>query len=827
MADGSSIAKRVTHCALVEMDIAGHHEQSLMFVADLQYDVVLGLDWFNRHEPYIHWKTGRVAFVSEHRTAYGFKGDIISTQSINHAYQKPLDFHPRHPTPPKVAPLLCPKAEPFQPVVTLMPASVGIERITGGTPTEVRPLSARAIELMAHRPDAEVFACWIQPDPQNPPLTASATTVEDYEKFMAGNSTTKADILAKLPTMHHDQLEAFSRKEADTLSQHQPDVDHEIHLKDGASLPFRKPYRLSGPEEDALKKWVDDMVAKGMIRKSTSEAAAPVIVVRKPGGGLRVCIDYRALNALTVKNRYPIPLVQDTLARLGGKKYFTKLDIIAAFNRIRIAAGHEHKTAFTTRYGQFECLAMPFGLCNVLSTFQSAINHALREYLDDFCSAYLDDVLVFSDTLEEHEQHVRKVIDRLHKAGLPIDIDKSEFHVHETKYLGLIIGREGIRMDPEKVAAVLAWETPTTVKDVQSFLGFANFYRRFVEKFSKVAVPLTALTRMEPLDPNRDPDKKLPPSSTRYLPFEWNDACQRAFDDLKDRFTKALVLAYFTPGLETILETDALDFVTAAVLSQRGKDRTLRPVAYLSKKMSPAKCNYDIYDKELMAIVKAFEEWRPELAADDGELVKVMSDHKNLEHFMSTKVLNRRQARWAEFLSQFNFTISFVSGKSNSKADALTRLPQDLPASPDDPRLQHQHQTILQPKHLAGHTINTSFLLVSSVQAVPLAQEVHELYHSERGKEARAAITDLARGTPNSAFISSLKRQLEDIRTENGMIYVRNAYGSWSVYVPGSDDNDPHTGSLRTRIIQSFHNTPAAGHPGQAKTFELVSRQFY
>ncbi|SMR42505.1 unnamed protein product [Zymoseptoria tritici ST99CH_1E4] len=201
---------------------------------------------------------------------------------------------------------------------------------------------------MSHRPDTEIFACWLLP-PGNQP-SACATTVEDYEKFMAGSKSTTADAVKKLLQCLRDLAYAFSREEADTLSPHKDGVDHHIELKPGALLPFRRPYRLSGQEEDALKKWVDDMLAKNMIRPATSEAAAPVIVVRKPGGGLRVCIDYRALNAVTVKNRYPIPLVQDTLTRLSLKKYFTKLDIIAAFNRIRIAKGDEHKTAFTTRY---------------------------------------------------------------------------------------------------------------------------------------------------------------------------------------------------------------------------------------------------------------------------------------------------------------------------------------------------------------------------------------------------------------------------------------------------------------------------------------------
>ena len=183
-----------------------------------------------------------------------------------------------------------------------------------------------------------------------------------------------------------------------------------------------------------------------------------MIVVKKPSGGLQVCVDYRPVNDMTIKSKYPIPLIRETLSRLSGKRIFTKLDIIAAFNRIRVAEGHEWKTAFNTRYGQFKCLVMPFGLCNAPATFQSYINDTLREFLDDFVSAYIDDALIFSDTEEEHPTQVRAVITKLRDAGLQIDIDKSKFHVKETKYLGLIVSTDGLRMDPAKVSAIEEWQ---------------------------------------------------------------------------------------------------------------------------------------------------------------------------------------------------------------------------------------------------------------------------------------------------------------------------------------------------------------------------------
>jgi hypothetical protein len=215
-----------------------------------------------------------------------------------------------------------------------------------------------------------------------------------------------------------------------------------------------------------VKKYIDEYLAKGFIRLSSLPCFSLTILVRKPGGGFRFCVDYRALNAFTIKNRYPILLIRETLDRLYKTKYYIKLDIIAVFNKIRIREGDEYLTSFNIRYGQFEYLIMLFGLCNAPSIFQSYINNAFRNYLDVFCSAYLDDIFIFSNTLEEYRTYVTLILERLVEAGLYVDIDKSEFEITEIKYLGLIVIIEGIRMDSAKIEIVFNWSTPRTVKDV-------------------------------------------------------------------------------------------------------------------------------------------------------------------------------------------------------------------------------------------------------------------------------------------------------------------------------------------------------------------------
>jgi len=325
--------------------------------------------------------------------------------------------------------------------------------------------------------------------------------------------------------------------------------------------------------------------------------------------------------------------------RLSKAKYFTTLDIRGAYNLVRMAEGEEWKTAFRTRYGLFESLVMPFGLTNAPADFQALINDVLRQFLDDFCTAFLDDILIYSNTLEEHKKQVYNVLKALSDAGLHLKPEKCHFHKQEVKYLGFNIGTNGVRMDPEKVSCILNWQTPGNVTDIQYFLGFANFYWRFIRDYSMVVSPLTSLTKKE---------------GGKYVPFIWGPPQQKAFEDLKKEFTMAPILRHFDYDRKILVETEASDYVSAGILSQYDDEGTLHLVAFYSKKHSPAECNYEIYDKELLALVRTFEEWRPHLEGSSHP-DQVLSDHKNLEYLMSMKLLNRRQARWSEFLSRFDF----------------------------------------------------------------------------------------------------------------------------------------------------------------------------
>ncbi len=414
-----------------------------------------------------------------------------------------------------------------------------------------------------------------------------------------------------------------------------------------------------------MKSYIEEELAKGFIHPSTSPASAGFFFVKKKDGGLHPCIDYRSLNDITSKFRYPLPLVPAALEQLRRAKYFTKLDLRCAYNLIRIREGDEWKTAFSTTTGHYEYLVMPFGLSNSPSVFQSFINDVFRDMLNQWVIVYIDDILIYSETYEEHVKHVRTVLKRLMQHQLYAKTEKCEFHQKTISFLGYVISSGGVAMDEQKVRAVVNWPQPTTLKELQRFLGFANFYRRFIRNFSTVAGPMTSMVKK---------------GTHRLI---WSSAAIAAFRSLKERFTTAPILHHPDPDLEFIVEVDASSTGIGAVLSQRqGDPPKLYPCAFFSRKLNPTEQNYDVGNRELLTMKAAFEEWRHWLEGAKHSFT-VLTDHRNLEYLKSAKRLNHRQARWSLFFNRFNFKITYRPGSQNTKADALSRLHESDSQSPD------------------------------------------------------------------------------------------------------------------------------------------------
>ncbi|KAF8748754.1 hypothetical protein RHS01_10600 [Rhizoctonia solani] len=432
-------------------------------------------------------------------------------------------------------------------------------------------------------------------------------------------------------------------------------------------------YGMTDAESKALKQHIDKELATGKIRPSTSSTGAPVMFVKKADGSLRLVVDYQKLNDVTHKNVYPLPRQDDLMAKLRHAKIFTKLDLRWGYNNVRIKEGDEWKTAFRTKYGLFEYLVMPFGLTNAPAAFQHFMNNLFRDLIDVTVVIYLDDILIFSEKPEDHPAH----------------LSKCHFHVNTVDYLGIVISPAGFSMDQKKIEAVTSWPQPKTVKQVQAFLGFVNYLRRFIPNFSSVARPLHNLTKKE-------------------TPWSWSNPEEAAFQELKLLVTQSPVLAHSNPDLPYYLETDASGVAMGAILSQQGLDNRLHPVAYMSKSFSGAEANYDTHDKELLAIIKALEEWRIFLEATDRP-IQVFTDHWNLEYWMQAQTFNQRHARWRIFLSNFNFEIHYRPGKQSGKPDALSRR-SDYTDEPREPE-------VMLPAEVFANTLEEELDIVTEIRS--------------------------------------------------------------------------------------------------------------
>ena len=434
--------------------------------------------------------------------------------------------------------------------------------------------------------------------------------------------------------------------------------------------------------------------------------ASPVFFIKKKDGSLRLVQDYRALNAITVKNKYPLPLIPQLISKLRGAKYFTKLDVRWGFNNVRIKDGDEWKAAFRTNRGLFEPLIMFFGLTNSPATFQTMMDDVFRELVDEgIVIVYIDDILIFMRTVEEHRKATRHVLELLRKHNLFLRPEKCEFEKTRIDYLSLIVSHDRVEMDPVKIAGVADWPAPSNKKEVMSYLGFVNFYRHFIRDFSKIARPLHDLTRND-------------------TPWHWNELEQSAFDAIKQAVTSAPILISADESKPFRVEADSSDFATGVVLSQvSSEDGKWHPVAFLSKSLNDVERNYEIHDKEMLAIIRALEEWRHHLEGAPHQF-DVWTDHKNLEYFMTAKKLNHRQARWSLYLARFDFVMHHVPGRSMGKSDALSRHSDHGTGSDDNANM-----VLLTPK----------FFAVRALEGLELTGIEHDLLRSIR-RELRKTI---------------------------------------------------------------------------------------
>lgn len=661
----------------------------------------------------------------------------------------------------------------------------------------------------------------------------------------------------RLPALYREFDDVATINAAAQLPEHS-ELEHRIELEDGAQAPWGPIYPLAPNELEVLRNYLVEAEAKGWIQPSTSPAGAPILFVPKKGGKLRLCVDYRALNRVTRKDRTPLPLIGEILDRLSTAKIYTKLDLKDAYHRIRIRAGDEWKTAFRTRYGHFEYKVMPFGLVNAPATFQAYINRALVGLVDVFCIVYLDDILIYSDNEAEHEQHVRRVLERLRQWKLYINLAKCEFHTQSVTFLGFVVSPEGIHMERARVEAIEQWPLPRTVRDIQAFLGFAGFYRRFIHRYSKITSPLTDLLK-----------------GNAKGPIELPIAAKAAFKHLKAVFTQAPVLQHYDASLPTRVETDASIFAIGAVLTQLREGRW-HPVAFRSRKLTPIEVRYGTGDGELLAIVDAVRAWRHYLLYLQQPLV-VLTDHLNLQYWTTKKRLSARQLRWLDDLSALDMVIQYRPGSQNP-ADGLSRRT-DWKDGGDDSR---EERRILDHVHIeqvpgqgacagaAHRPLRSGVVALVKRDGVerlgPRGSVVQYCLRREHGvrkgdapesNEAVGCKQRLRRDNPEWVIECTCRLCLAvRVAAETGLEdHIRGLQQSepfvseekwktrrsrragageaaWAIDEAGllrfrGRVFVPHDVLTRQELLRSYHDEPTAGHLGVHKTLNLLARYYY
>ncbi len=506
-------------------------------------------------------------------------------------------------------------------------------------------------------------------------INQALSSVEDFAKLNKMISVMSLNELKKkLLIVYHDFLNVFDREKTTQLSLHRS-YDHKIELEEENQLFKSWLYFMSSYKLQKVKEYLKENLKKKFITLSKTSFASSILFVKKKDDSLCFCMNYWKLNALIKRNCYSIFLIDEVLARIQGSKYLTQLNIIITFNKLHMSSESEDLTTFVTFFDVYKYRVMLFELINEPAFFQHYINDVLFNCLHKFCQTYLNDILIYSKTLKEHRTHVKKVLKKLHEVNLQINIDKCEFKIQKTSFLELLIFINDLQMNSWKVDVIQDWKVSRSFTHMQIFIDFCNFYQRFIKNFSKIAQFMIKLTWKDHF-------------------FEWTKICQMIFEELKQQVMTVLILKHFNLIREAILKTDFLNYVNDEVLSQYDDEDILHSMIFYSKNMVFAECNYEIYDKKLLTIIRCLKHWCLELKCTNIS-IKIFINYLNLKYFMIIKELIRRQAKWAEKLFEYNFKIIYQSRKQNLKVDVLIRMSDVKSVEANDDCKLYQHQMLL------------------------------------------------------------------------------------------------------------------------------------
>ena len=576
----------------------------------------------------------------------------------------------------------------------------------------------------------------------------------------------KEKVMPQVPARFAEFSDVFDPVRAEELPPHRPGFDCEIELLPGTTPPFGPVYSLSPTEDKAAAEYFERNLKKHYIRDSRSTAATPIFFVGNPPD-LRLVANYQALDKKTKKFKYPLPLITDLLDCLRSAKIFTKIDLKTAYHQLRVREGDEWLTAVRYKQRLYEYQVMPMGLANAPAYFQRFVDHVFSDMRNVFVVIYLDDFLIYSEDEASHDVHVRAVLQRLRENKLHAKLEKCQFGVSSVKFLGYQVDSSGIACDKDKIKAIVEWPVPKSKQELQVFLGLANYLRKFVNNFARIAAPLFKLLRKD-------------------VPYSWIEECQDSFETLKIAISSVPVLIHVNPNEPFWVSTDASDFALSCVLLQKGTDEELHPAAYYSRNLTAPERNYCIYEKELLAIKVAFDVWRHYLEGAPHRIT-VYSDHKGLETLADHKLVDQRRARWSLTFKRFDFVINYRPGKENGLADALSRRPDYKPSEEELERIRQQ--PILEP-----HVVQ-----IAAIQT-----------------RSQTFLDRIRDALPHDGFYQS---QLSPAGESPFIMIDGIPHFQDRIYVPD--------GPLRLEVLLTCHESKLAGHLGRTQTLELITRKFY
>ncbi len=726
-----------------------------MLIADIDHhEVILSKLWMNKNEILLNMRNDVIVFSNQLNTSIS-----IFSISLNSKHSSWLQSTSSSST-------------------TQTKISMMLKQLVREESFSIRSINAASFKMLLNRSKKnkiEVFALFmmninrkIAYNTQNDLNALNVSSIDETTQNLK-------DIKAKLSSKYHEFLDVFDRAQLNKLLSHRF-YDHKIELISDSMLSRCRVYRMFSVKLLKVKKYLNENLSKKFITSSQTLYFFLVLFALKANEDLRFCVNYRKLNVIFKRNRYSLSLIDEIIGKIVSCKHLTRLNIISAFNKLRMHFNSENYITFITALEAYKYKMLSFKLTNESIFFQQYMNDVLWDFLNDFCQVYLDDILIYSKMRKKHRDHVKLVLSRLREAELQMNIRKCKFDVEETVFLEVIVSELDLRMNLSKVTVIVSWITSINLKEIQSFVKFVNFYRRFIKNFSKLVKPFTQLTR-------------------KNTSFVWNKICVQAFDNLKKQVSSISVLRHFNLKRQAILKIDASNYVKGEILSQYDDERVLHSMIFYSKSMILAEINYHIYDKKLLVIIRCFEHWRLKLKCTEL-LIQIFIDHQALKIFMKNKQLSRQQVNYLNILSKFNFQIIFRSGKMNTKVDALTRMSL-VNVSESAQRLEDCFQTILTLDRVDVLLIE---LKANLYQRVCMINQMNEL-------------CDEYRQAMNENKLKFHTTKLKNCEIIDSVLFRKDLL--WVLK------------NMHTKLLQEVHDQPSTSHLDNKWIIDLVQRFYY